>query len=194
MINLTAFALSLTLIIILTKLSSFLVPFNLYFSFSTLFVGSGELFSGKALAIKLAIPTIVGMVVYYVPYKVAISMGTRSDFGKRLDTFCTEHAVPSVQAAAFFGAVLLAWPMIVHWDVLAGYAVRQYRGTFIIIYFLYFFSFGLLAGAGARMVGTLIARRQGQRKPKWISTLRDGFIGALAGGIASTMINLVVKQ
>jgi hypothetical protein len=194
MISPIAFTLTLTLIVVLVKLTSFLAPFNLYFSFSTLFVGSGEFFPGRALAIKLVIPFVVGMIVFYVPHRIASAFNRESVIKRRAEAFCNDYAISSAQAAAFFGALLLAWPMIVHWDILAAFQIREYRLVFLVVYFLYFFAYGLLAGAGVRVASSLTAWRSGEKEVKWVSTFRDGLWGALAGGLATAVLGIIIPD
>lgn len=196
MINPFAFTIAAALIIILVKLSSFLAPFNLYFSFSTIFVGSGSFFPGKALAIKMLIPFMVGFLLYYIPIKL---VGPLQNFSvaKRIRSYLGREAIPSCRAAAFFSALLLAWPMIVHWDILAAFEVREYKRSFLFVYLLYFIAYAFFASAGVRVAALLTKKRHsesGAHASGWIETSRDSFIGAIAGGTGTAVLHFIIRD
>jgi hypothetical protein len=190
MINSVAFAIGIALMILIVKASSFLAPFNLYFSISTLVVGGSELFSPWALLVKLAIPFLVGFLICFLPYKMADHPWVlNTKISTSLRDYASGYAVTTAQAAAFFGSLLLSWPMIVHWDILAAFEVRELRALFIVSYLVYFVAYGFMGGAGAR---TALALVKAGGAPQWIVSARDGAVGALAGGIATAVLTVFV--
>jgi hypothetical protein len=190
MINGIAFGFGLAGMIVLTKLTSYLAPFNLYFSISTLVVGSGAGFSPRALLIKLAIPFLVGFALCAVPIWIGRQkLLLKTDFGKSLCNFATSSAMETATAAAFFGSLLMSWPMIVHWDILAAFEIRDYFGLFIAAYFIYFISYGIMARSGARLALTLLI---GDSQPNWFASARDSLVGTLMSGVAGALVAVFV--
>lgn len=190
MIDKVAFPIAIAVLVILVKASSFLAPFNLYFSISTLVVGGSELFSKWALLVKLVIHFIVGFIVCFFPFKISqLRSVMNTQFGRLLREYVLERSVSTAQAAAFFGSLLLSWPMIVHWDTLAAFEIRDYRALFLFSYLVYFIAYGAMGGAGAK-VGLILAGSDAA--PKWIGTARDGLVGALAGGVATAVLAIFV--
>src|SRR5262245_53317646 len=64
--NIPAFIFVIGWTIALTKMSSYLAPFDLYFTFSSFVFGVGHV-RPEALAIKLLIPFSAGFLVFYLP-------------------------------------------------------------------------------------------------------------------------------
>ena len=178
--------------VLLTKLSSFLAPFNLYFSVSTLVVGSGAGFSPQALLIKLSIPLLTGFLLCAIPLWISRkSAMIHTKLGRSLNGFGKQDAVATSQASAFFGSLLMSWPMIVHWDVLAAVEIREYQVVFFCAYLIYFVSYALMARGGAKLALAFVG---GEGGPQWISTARDSFVGAFMSGLAGALVVVLVGR
>lgn len=130
-------------VILFTKLSSLLSPFNLYFTFSDLITSSREGYNPLPFLIKVGIPFAVGMVFY--------------SLFRRRDVALKENAVAqpdfinlelTAQAGAGFAALLLAWPAIVLWEFVVKDPVLELRLPFLLIYVLYIVAFAYLCCAG----------------------------------------------
>lgn len=151
-VHLPGFVFCFAGIVLITKLSSLLSPFNLYFTFSEL-VTSGE--GGYGLLpflVKMAIPFSVGA-LYFYRYQ-ARDMFTLSDQPDALRPINLELTAMS---GAGMGALMLSWPAIVGWEFIVSETVYKYRAQFVIVYILYVVSFALVARAGvlaARIVAT----------------------------------------
>lgn len=143
-----------------TKLSSYLEPLNLYFRFSSLFAGTSVDFVPAALLIKLAIPFLSAFVLIAAATAfVRNGADRRPDEDSRYLYFLRHEATHSMQVGAFFAALLLAWPMIIHWNVLAAEAMHHRYASFLLIYFLYALAYLFLGGLGARVALRLSSRR-----------------------------------
>src|SRR5215475_3131202 len=68
-INLYAFVGGMFGILILTKVSSFLAPYKLYFSFSSFLYSDRSIYRWEALVLKLLIPCAVGFLLFYLPFQ-----------------------------------------------------------------------------------------------------------------------------
>jgi hypothetical protein len=142
--------------VLLTKVSSLLAPFNLYFTFADL-LKSGE--GGYGLLpffVKMLIPFMVGATYFH--------------FAKARDASLEPTARrPLINleltagAGAALGALLLSWPAIVLWELVVSPTIYLYRLQFFIVYVLYIVSFWWIACAGvlaARLVWTQHAQRE----------------------------------
>jgi len=134
--------------VLLTKISSLLAPFNLYFTFTDL-VRSGE--GGYGLLpflVKLLIPFTVG-VVFFNRFKHRDATLLSTSDHQKINVELT------AASGAAFGAILLSWPAIVLWEFIVSPAIFSYRVQFVFVYILYIISFGYVACAGvmaARLV------------------------------------------
>ncbi len=193
MINPLAFSIATALIICLVKLSSFLAPFNLYFNFSTLFVGTGSSFPVRALVLKFLIPLISGFLLYYIPFRF-IPMLNKLANADGINKYLNHDVVVTCKAAGLFSSLLLAWPMIIHWDILAAYEVRKYQSVFLLIYFFYFIAYAQLAGAGAKLAARYSSKNNSSiNSPKWIAISKDAFIGGFAGTAGTSILHYITK-
>lgn len=194
--NLFAFAAQAALIVALTRLTSFLDEINLYFRFSTLFLGSGSDFSIQALIIKLAIP--------FVSAFALVAGWTALGRGRGRGAAAPAEAVLSMQAGGFFSALLMAWPLVIHWEVLSAPALADQRGAFLFIYALYAVTYFFAAGAGAMLALRLLAPRLPAGEPadeaarasrfSWLKIGVEAFVSTLAGGVATFALGQVLPQ
>jgi hypothetical protein len=131
--------------VLVTKVSSLLSPFSLYFSFSELVTTAGE--GGYGLLpffVKMFIPFGVGA-IYFVAFKKRdATAAAAKDIGrKRLINLELTAAT-----GAAFAALLLSWPAIMKWEFVVSETIFKYRVQFVAVYFLYFASFLIVAAAG----------------------------------------------
>lgn len=139
-IHLPGLAICTAATVLLTKLSSLLAPFNLYFTFTDL-VKSGE--GGYGLLpflVKLLIPFMVGVAYFYRFRHRDVALAPPDDRGINIEL--------TAAAGAALGAILLSWPAIVLWEFVVSPTIYSYRVQFFLVYFLYIVSFAYVACAG----------------------------------------------
>jgi hypothetical protein len=131
-------------IVLLTRLSSLLSPFNLYFTFSDLITSSRGTPNPFPFLIKAGIPFLTGMMLYGL-YRRRDSalVGVLEANGINLEL--------TAQTGAGLGALLMAWPAIVLWEFVVSDAVLALRFQFILVYALYVASFAYLASTGVTL-------------------------------------------
>lgn len=156
--NIPAFIFVVGWTIALTKLTSYLAPFDLYFTFSSFVFGVGHV-RPEALAIKLLIPISAGFLAFYLPARFPSLFARSGKALRRLWLYLSFEAARSAYAAAFFAAIVLAWPVISYWDLLAVPEVRAYRVSFLFIYGLYGLAFGYFASSGVALAKLMLRGR-----------------------------------
>ena len=95
-------------------------------------------------------------------------------------------------ASGVSAAVLQTWPMIEYWDVLVQPEYYRFRLSFLLIYFLYFISYGYFALLGVYL-GKIQYRRylpvgeasQAIAGVQWIDAIRAALIASASTGIAA---------
>ena len=102
------------LIVLLTKLSSYLTPFKMYFSFSSFLFDDMSNSSWLSLTIKLLIPLIVGYILFTLPFYWMLKGTTsrRSLLARPVSRFpssgVASHAIAGVQWIDAIRAALIA--------------------------------------------------------------------------------------
>lgn len=182
-VNILFFSMQVVAVILLTRLSSYLGPFDLYFTFQSLFFGTESVFSPLALVIKLAIPALAGftLVCLSVTLVAAISVDT-------LQRMSASKIVLSVQSGGFAAAVLLAWPMIVHWDALAAERISALREPFLLIYSLYAISFFYFSGLGAGLARRML-NKPTEAGVSWGSLVAQTALGTVTTVVATFLLS-----
>jgi hypothetical protein len=193
MINPALFIMMVSFIIVSVKASSYLEPFNLYYTFTTLFIDSKTDAYSWALLIKLAIPFIVGFLVLSAAFTIAKRISP-SSVGKKMESSCEYNGAVSAYYSGFFGAFVLAWPMILYWDILASPEIWPHRKLLVFIYILYFFSYGFLCSAGSKLaIAIAVKKERKERKERksllYFDSIRDSFIGAAGAGVATLLLS-----
>ncbi len=192
-INSYAFACGVFGIVILNRLASYLSPLQLYFSFSSFIVDKGS-FKFGSLLVALAIPGIVGFLLFYLPYRWLSVTDTRSGNYRAIYRYLTRQAELTARTVGFFASLFLAWPFIVYWDLLARPDIRDFRVAFLCAYFLFFVAYSYFSGLGIniarlsikRTLPTATAKKLGMDdQASWFETVRTSFMGVLASGIAT---------
>ena len=96
---------------------------------------------------KLAIPVIVGFLLFYFPYQWLLLNGHKNA-AHPIVRYLHLQADLSARFCAFFVALLMAWPFIIYWDLMVPPNINQYKTAFLFIYFLYFVSYSYFASLG----------------------------------------------
>lgn len=146
-INPYAFTLGVAAVFLLTRAASYLTPFKLYFSFQSFLFASDDRLKWTSLGIKLAIPAVVGFCLFYLPFRW-INLTDDRGANRAAARYVAFQAELSAKAAAFFGALLMAWPFIVYWDLMVPPNLNQHRVAFYFIYLLYLISYAYFASFG----------------------------------------------
>jgi hypothetical protein len=181
-INVLIFATHVVLVVLLTRLSSVLDPFGLYFTFQSLFFGTEGTFAPWALLVKLLIPLISGAAIVAIAIAVAIGMRHRT---------LPRNADLSAQVGGFFAAILMSWPMIVHWDALAAREVADKYGAFVLIYCLYAIAFFYLSGIGAALALRLFERKRAPEgeKVSWRKVILEAGFATVTTAMATFFLS-----
>lgn len=191
-INLLGFVGGVFATVLLTKLASYLTPYKLYFSFSSFMYSENSVFRWESLTIKLAIPSLVGFLLFYLPFKwMQMTRGSRVNY-RNIYRYLAQQAALTARAAGFFAALLLAWPFIVFWDVLQVPILQHLQFQFVCVYFLYFVSFSYFAGLGVDLAKLLLHEQLPQPATQavagnlaWLETVRTSLMGIVTSGIAT---------
>lgn len=142
--------------VFLTKFSSLLAPFNLYFTFADLVKSGGEGGYGVLpFFVKMFIPFLVGA-LYFFYAKGRDAILAESTGGYTINVELTAGV------GAALAALLLSSPAIVLWEFVVSPTIYLYRVQFLIVYGLYIGSFFWIGCAGtltARLVWSQDASR-----------------------------------
>jgi hypothetical protein len=191
-LNLWAFALGVSSIIVANKLVSYLTPFKLYFTFSWFLYGEKAAHKWEALTIKLLIPTLVGFLLFYVPYFFLRRIGAPERWLMSTYRYLRRDALVTAQAAGFFAAFVLAWPLIAYWDLLMAPELQDKKAVFFLVYPLYFAAYYYFAGLGVALA-TLTTRNQlpehiferERTRLGWIEATQHTFMGIATSALAT---------
>jgi len=149
-VNLLGLVAGISLIIVITKLSSYLQFWKLYFSFSSFVYSAGEDVRWESVLIKLLIPFLAGFTIYYLPARFSLTQqGNR--FSSRINSYLANESELTAASSGFLSALLLAWPFISFWDMFALRELREKKEIFYVIYILYFFSYAYVSMLGAKL-------------------------------------------
>lgn len=144
-LNPIAFTLGIAVIFLLSRAASYLTPFKLYFSFQSFLFSTDDQLKWTSLGIKLAIPALVGFCLFYLPFRWLSLSTTKHPF---LALYLQYQADLTARCSAFFAALLMAWPFIIYWDLMAPPNLYDHRIAFYFIYLLYFISYSYFASLG----------------------------------------------
>ena len=191
-INAAALAAGIAGVILLTRSASYLTPYRLYFSFSAFLYSHRSLFRWEALALKLAIPCLVGFLLYWLPFQwMKATRGSRLSHWT-LYRYVECQAALTAQAAAFLAALILAWPYLVYWDVLMAPTLQDKRLPFLCVYLLYFIAYAYFAWFGVNLARFAVRRdlparatRDVQGRLAWAEAVRTSLLGIVTSGIAT---------
>jgi len=180
-------------ILCLTKLSDYLTPYKLYFSFSSFFFDDTTRATHRweALGIKLLIPFVVGFSIFYILVHIYVHFD-KNGLSPPTLAYITEQAEITTRYSGFFSALLMAWPFLVYWDIMIRPDLANYRWGYLIVYILYALSYGYFC-----MLGVLIAKLyMNNLLPKlstagisdrlsWLQGIRSSFLGIVTTAIAT---------
>lgn len=136
----------IAMVVAATKVLAEILPTELYFSFRALLFDADARLAPFAVLIKVGTPVLTAFLV------VIISLGLDRLLKSRWQMPQPAIVVLTMQVAGLAAAVLLSWPMIVHWDILAGASVQDRREAFFIVYGLYAVTYFYASGIGAKLV------------------------------------------
>jgi len=162
-------AFGVAVIILITKATSFLEPYDSYFTFTGFLYESPEQISWRAIVIKFGIPIIVGLLVGFI---------------------AKDNPKGNAGVVGFLSSFILAWPVLVEWELLAPSSVQERRNAFLVIYSLYFGSYTYLCICGSRVTTIylewLSANKNQDRKDiiadvlDWKNTIKPILLGVLS--------------
>jgi hypothetical protein len=191
-INAGSFILGVAGIVFLTKAASFLTPYKLYFTFSSFLYGDTHVFRWESLTIKLAIPCFVGFCQYYLAFEwMRITDGSKVSY-RALYRYLARQATPTAQLTGFFSALLLAWPIIVYWDIVVVPDRIGLKTPFLFVYGLYFIAYAYFADLGTELARLLLRTRLPRAETAGTSgrlsvldSIRKSLMGVIASAIAT---------
>jgi hypothetical protein len=191
-VNIYGFALGIFATLMLTKLASYLTPYKLYFSFTSMLYDDRAAFKWEALIIKLAIPCIVGFCLFYLPHRWMVWTRDGSRSYRRIFRYLAREARLTAMTVGFFAALLSAWPFIVYWDVLQRPDLIDRRLPFLFVYLLYFIAYAYFTGFGVSLA-QLVLRQSLTRsmnadipqRVAWFDAIRTSFFGLVTSAVAT---------
>jgi hypothetical protein len=195
----TAFSITVFGLVCLNKLTSFLTPYKLYFSFSSFLYNDSAVFKWQSLLIKLALPVVFAYSFYTVSARILLLSQRYGRSADQMISFLRYSADMSVKMGTMFAAILLAWPFLVYWDVLIDPTIRVHRFAFYVSYLLYFSSYYFLAGFGLQLAKLYIARtsrgggllKEAVPDVSWLAPIRHGVAAAVTSIIATYITTMV---
>jgi hypothetical protein len=190
-INPYAFSCGVAGIIALTKLASYLTPYKLYFSFAAFLYSHRSLYRWEALTLKLLIPTLVGFLLFYVPFRWMQIGGSGRNY-RAIYRYLAQQATLTARAVGFFSSLLLAWPFVVFWDVLMDPSLQHLQFPFLCVYSLYFVSYSYFASLGVDLARLALRRSLPHHETQQVSSrltlleaVRTSFLGVVTSAIAT---------
>jgi hypothetical protein len=190
-INPYGFSVAVAAIVVLTKVASYLTPYKLYFTFSSFLFSESPIFRWEALALKLAIPAVVGFSLYFFPFHWLLMIsGSRINY-RVLYRYLARQTDLTAKAAGFFSALLMAWPFIVYWDIMMRPDKLNLKLPFLLVYFLYILSYSYFAGLGVALAKLLLKARLPRAattgisaRVSWLESVRTSALGVITSAIA----------
>jgi hypothetical protein len=190
--NAYSFACGVAAIVFLTKAASFLTPYKLYFTFSSFLYGDTNVFRWESLAIKLAIPCFVGFCQYFLPFHwMLITDGSKLSY-RVLYRYLSRQATLTARLTGFFGALLMAWPIIVYWDIVVVPDRIGLKLPFLFVYGLYFIAYAYFADLGVELARLTLRSRLPRAETAGVAgrlsgleSIRKSLMGVITSGIAT---------
>ena len=191
-VNIYGLTLGIFATLLLTKLASYLTPYKLYFSFTSMLYDDRAAFKWEALIIKLAIPCIVGFALFYLPHRWMVWTRDGSRSYRRIFRYLAREARLTAMTVGFFAALLSTWPFIVYWDVLQRPDLIDRRLPFLFVYLLYFIAYAYFTGFGVSLAQLVLrehlTRNMNASIPQrvaWFEAIRTSFFGLVTSAIAT---------
>lgn len=178
----------IAMVVAATKVLAEILPTELYFSFRALLFDADARLAPFAVLIKVGTPVLAAFVV------VMVSLGLGRLLKSRRLVPRPAVVVLTIQLAGLAAAVLLSWPMIVHWEILAGAAVQDRREAFFVVYGLYAVTYFYASGIGAKLVYQLVKlnpRDALMKSEKWTHDTVLTVVTATAATSVQTWLGLV---
>ncbi len=189
------FILALLVNVAVIRLGSYLLPDQLYFSFSAFLFDNRDLVKPLALAIKLMMPFVAAfgltaLVMALARAQAAAGAGAGSPEAN-LGAIVEHQLAITLAYAAFFAALLMAWPYILLWDLLIDPAFARFRLLFLVAYFAYFVAYAFFALAGANTARTLFTPDPERPPVTWATLtthpLTKPLFNAVGGAVSASV-------
>lgn len=132
-------------VVTITKILAEILPTELYFSFRALLFDADARLAPFAVLIKVCTPVTASFFIIML----SLTVERLGNYSRLMPD--SRVTILTMQVAGFSAAVLLAWPMIVHWDILADWSVLDRRTAFFIVYGLYALAYFYVSGVGAKL-------------------------------------------
>lgn len=197
-INPTGLIIGVTLVVLLTKISSFLTPYKIYFSFSSFFIEDASDNRWIALTIKLVIPIIVGFILFAVPFFWLLRASTTRLHLFLYYRYLARQATVTAVAACVAAALLQAWPFIQYWDVLMRPDYGDVQLPFMVAYALYLVSYGYFAQLGIYLAKIAYRSHLPRLETEeaiagvgWLELIRTTVVGAIPTALATLYTGLL---
>jgi hypothetical protein len=191
-VNPYAFALGCIGVIVLTRITSYLTPYKLYFSFASFLFSDDNEARWTALTFKLAIPVIVGLLLFYLPYHWLRITDLKRNNAHPVVRYLHSQAELTARFSCFFAALLLAWPFIAYWDLIAPPYLSEHRFGFFLIYFLYLVSYSYFGGVGISIGKWLVGEHLSEAQVRnvrgstaLVEAVRTSVLGVATSAIAT---------
>ncbi len=191
-VNAYSFACGVAAIVFLTKAASFLTPYKLYFTFSSFLYGDTSVFRWESLATKLAIPCFVGFCQYFLPFHwMLMTDGSKVSY-RVLYRYLSRQATLTARLTGFFGALLMAWPIIVYWDIVVVPDRIGLKLPFLFVYGLYFIAYAYFADLGIELARLTLRSRLPLAETvgttgrlRGLESIRKSLMGVITSGVAT---------
>ena len=191
-VNIYGLTLGIFSILLLTKLASYLTPYKLYFSFTSMLYDDRAAFKWEALIIKLTIPCIVGFCLFYLPHRWMVWTRDGSRSYRRIFRYLAREVRLTAMSAGFYAALLTTWPFIVYWDVLQRPDLIERRLPFLFVYLLYFIAYSYFTGFGVSLAQLVLRDRLTRgmnaeipQRVAWFEAIRTSVFGLVTSAIAT---------
>lgn len=191
-INPTAFIIGVGLTILLTKFSSYVTPYKIYFSFTSFFLEDMSNARLIGLTIKLLIPVAVGYILFAAPFFWLLRASTTRLHLFLYYRYLARQSATTAVTACTGAALLQAWPFIQYWDILMRPDYGDLRVPFLLIYVLYLIAYGYFALLGVYL-GKIVYRRhlpqletdEAFAAVGWLDTIKVTLIGSVTTALAT---------
>lgn len=185
------FVVTVFAVMAVSRLFALVIPTEFYFTFQSLFSDRPAQAMVVALLGKMLAPLLVGLAAGWWLFGAA--RRNAGGLARRL----RGRWSPALFLGGFFAAFLSAWPMVVHWDLLANPEVLHLKPIFLVLYLLYMFGYGYVTLLG--LLGAIYVREHvGPERPetRLVSLAELSRVGALwllNSGIASAALEVVTS-
>lgn len=184
------------------RLGSYVLPDAFYFSFSAFMFDNRDLVKPVALAIKLATPFVVAFGLTAAVLALGRAQAGFNPPGQAprpdMATLARDQLPLTLAFAAFFAALLMAWPYILLWDLLIDPSLVRYRLIYLVAYFAYFTGYALFALAGANTATAVFSPAHPRPPLTWATLTTHPLMRPLTemvgGGVSATLAAFLASR